>query len=66
MKKPTDRCLWCGTVLLLTLKTVCIKPLYAKHNMIALADMCEPHRTRQQMMPDISKCVVCALQRCLQ
>ena len=62
MKKPNSRYLWCGTVLLLTLKTVCIKPLYTKRSMSALADMGEPHSMKQQMTPDISKCAICAFQ----
>ena len=33
MKKPLDHCLWCGNGLLLTLMTVCTKPLYIKHSM---------------------------------
>ena len=62
MKKPTDRCLWCGTVLLLTLNTVCIKPLYTKHSMRALADMGEPHTVKQQNIPKVSGCAICASQ----
>ena len=62
MKRPLDNCSWCGTGLLLTLKTVGTKPPYTKHSMRALADISEPHTVIQQNIPKVSGWAICAYQ----